>query len=142
MIDIDNRTDFRPDTAAVERIAADLTQKDIELVICDDEAIRELNRQHRGIDRATDVLSFPYEEMPMAPLGSVVISADRVRAGAGEHGHTAEEEFALLFLHGLLHLLGYDHETDDGEMRRKEQEIIEARGLPHSLIVRTEGEGK
>jgi probable rRNA maturation factor len=140
MIDMDNQTDFTPDLETVQRLMEALGAGDIERVICDDDAIRELNREHRGIDRPTDVLSFPYEPMPMAPIGSVVVSADHVREGARKFGHTEADEFALLFLHGLLHLLGYDHETDDGRMRHREKELIEAFGLPRSLIVRTEEE--
>ncbi len=138
MIELDNRTDLEIDLEHVQIMADTLTGRTIELIVCDDETIRELNREHRGIDRATDVLSFPYEEAPMMPLGSIVISADFVRKGAKEHGHGEADELTLLFLHGLLHLLGYDHETDTGQMRRKEKELIERFGLPQSLIVRTE----
>ncbi len=138
MIELDNRTDLEIDLEHVQIMADTLTGRTIELIVCDDETIRELNREHRGIDRATDVLSFPYEEAPMMPLGSIVISADFVRKGAKVHGHGEADELTLLFLHGLLHLLGYDHETDTGQMRRKEKELIERFGLPQSLIVRTE----
>ena len=140
MIDLDNQTDFQPDFTAAEAIADLLGAGDMELILCDDATIRDLNREYRGIDKATDVLSFPYEPMPMAPIGSIVISADHVRNGAEAYGHSRNDEFALLFLHGVLHLLGYDHEIDGGEMRRKEEEVITALGLPQSLIVRTEGE--
>jgi probable rRNA maturation factor len=138
MIDIDNQTDFTPDLTIIEAITDALGAGDTELLVCDDAAIRALNREHRHIDKATDVLSFPYEPMPMAPIGSIVISADHVKNGALLFGHDPDAEFALLYLHGLLHLLGYDHETDAGEMRRKEEEIIESLSLPKSLIVRTE----
>lgn len=138
MIDTENRTDFKPDMAAVENMAAEMSDREIELVICGDDDIRDLNRQYRQIDSATDVLSFPYEPSPMAPLGSIVISADFVHRGAEKFGHSSDEEFTLLFLHGLLHLLGFDHETDDGEMRAKEEEIIRKFGLSESLIVRIE----
>ena len=140
MIDIDNQTDFQPDFALLDAIADTLKAGETELVICDDETIRTLNREHRGIDKATDVLSFPYEPMPMAPIGSIVISADHVRSGAARFGHSEAEECALLFLHGLLHLQGFDHEVDDGEMRAEEEAIITELGLPSSLIVRTEDE--
>jgi len=138
MIDIDNQTDFHPDMSLLEAIAATLGAGDMELIFCDDAAIRELNRDHRGIDKATDVLSFPYAPMPMAPIGSIVISADHVRSGAERFGHSETDECALLFLHGVLHLLGYDHETDSGEMRREEEAVIGRLGLPESLIVRSE----
>ena len=140
MIELDNRTDLEINLENAVKMAEELTDRPIELIVCDDEAIRELNREHRHIDKATDVLSFPYEEAPMMPLGSIVISAGFVQKGSKAHGHTADDEFTLLFLHGLLHLLGYDHETDSGEMRQKEREMIEKYGLPQSLIVRTEKE--
>ena len=138
MIELDNQTETPIDTAPLERIAAALTEREIELILTDDETMRTINREQRGIDKTTDVLSFPFEPMPMAPLGSMVISMDRVRSVAAELGHSEAEETALLFIHGLLHLLGYDHECDDGEMREKERELIESFGLPKSLIVRTE----
>ena len=72
------------------------------------------------------------------PLGSIVISIDTAKKEAEEFGHSIEDEIKLLFIHGLLHLLGYDHEIDNGEMRAKEAEIIEKFNLPKSLIVRNE----
>ncbi len=71
-------------------------------------------------------------------LGSVVINLDLVELKAAQLGHGRDDETALLFTHGLLHVLGYDHESDDGQMRAKECEIIEKFRLPKSLIVRTE----
>jgi len=141
MIDYDNTTDFPLDTELLERIVTHLDAGDIELVVTDDDTIRTLNREHRGIDKPTDVLSFPYEPMPMAPIGSVVVNADRVSKVARELKHDDMQEFALLFIHGMLHLLGYDHETDDGEMRAEEARLIALFDLPASLIVRTEKEG-
>jgi probable rRNA maturation factor len=140
MILLDNQTDTAIETAHLEPIAEALTDREIEVILTDDAAIRELNREHRGKDKATDVLSFPLEgDLPGQPLGSLVISLDHVTQKAKELGHTPEEELALLFIHGLLHLLGYDHETDRGEMRAREAELIRRFGLPESLIVRTEG---
>ena len=139
MIEIDNRTKQRFDTSIIEKIATFLTPGDIELILTDNTHIQELNKLHRGIDKPTDVLSFPLAETPGAPLGSIVISVDKVNEAAEYYGHTPDEELALLFAHGLLHLLGYDHECDSGEMRTKEEEIIKRFGLPKSLIVRTEG---
>ena len=139
MIELDNRSDLHPDIEALEAIARRLNDRELELILCHDEAIRELNREYRGKDTPTDVLSFPLEEeIPGLPLGSLVISVDRVRAKAAELGHDPQEELTLLFIHGLLHLLGYDHESDHGEMRAKETELIRELGLPESLIVRTE----
>ncbi len=140
MITVDNQTDTPIETGHLNPIAETLTAREIELTLCDDAAIRALNREYRNIDKATDVLSFPLEgDLPGLPLGSLVISLDHVHAGAEELGHSPEEELALLFIHGLLHLLGYDHETDRGEMRSEEARLIREFGLPESLIVRTEG---
>jgi probable rRNA maturation factor len=140
MIDIDNQTSYEVKTKLLEQIAASLTDKEIELIITDNETIAQINAEYRNIDKATDVLSFPYDaDMPMAPLGSIVISYDFVKEKAVEFGHSKDDEFALLFIHGLLHILGYDHEVDSGEMRQKEEQIIKDFNLPKSLIVRTEG---
>lgn len=125
-----------------EQIAEKLTDKDIELVIVDENAMREINKAQRGIDKPTDVLSFALECVPNATnllLGSVVINANAVKTESKARGHSEEAEFALLFLHALLHLLGYDHENDEGQMREKERQIIEEFNLPQSLIVRNEG---
>jgi probable rRNA maturation factor len=139
MISIDNTTDCTLDTPMLEAIADALTQREIELVICDDATIAELNRTHRQIDAPTDVLSFPLAgEHDHMPLGTVVIACDHARRKADELGHTPDAEIALLFIHGLLHLLGYDHETDTGQMREREHALIRMFELPESLIVRTE----
>ena len=82
-----------------------------------DKKIRELNRQFRGIDKATDVLSFPSDG---PDLGDIAVSVDTAAAQAKENGLKFDEEIAQLILHGLLHLSGYDHETDNGEMNRLE----------------------
>lgn len=139
MIEIDNRTSLKIDTPLLHKISDHLTDKDVELLITTEEEIQSINKEYRNIDKATDVLSFPYENMPMAPLGSIVISAPHVTQKAQELGHTEQDEFLLLYIHGLLHILGYDHETDDGQMRQKESELIEKFNLPQSLIVRTQG---
>jgi probable rRNA maturation factor len=138
-INVDNRTNFPVPVERFEAIARGLTQREIEVIVCDDKTIRELNAHYRGIDKATDVLSFPLDgAFPSQPLGSIVMSADRIRQIAQELGHSEEEESLLLFIHGILHLLGYDHEEDDGEMRELEERIIREHQLPESLIVRTE----
>lgn len=138
MIDLDNRTQTELPTDMIERITKTLTDQPLELIICDNQEIQTLNKNFRNSDNPTDVLSFPYEPMPMAPLGSIIISIDFVQQGAQTHHHSEADEFVLLFLHGLLHLLGFDHEKDDGEMRAKEMEIITAFDLPRSLIVRND----
>ncbi|MFA5453800.1 MAG: rRNA maturation RNase YbeY [Sulfurimonas sp.] len=139
MIELDNRTPLQLNTDIIDAIAHSLAKKEIELIITDADEMREINKTHRNIDKATDVLSFPYEEMPMSPLGSIVICSSHVEEKANEFGHTQSDEFALLFIHGLLHLLGYDHEIDDGEMREEEARLIKKFNLPQSLIIRTEG---
>jgi probable rRNA maturation factor len=139
MIDIDNHTDYKIDEDFLNSILTSLSTKEIELIITSNDTIQKINKEYRNIDKATDVLSFPYEDMPMAPLGSIVISLDYVIEKAQELGHEKDAEFSLLFIHGLLHLLGYDHEVDNGEMRQKEEELIKKFNLPKSLIVRTEG---
>lgn len=139
MIELDNRTLLEINTDTIDAITDSLTKKDIELIITNSHEMREINKTHRNIDKDTDVLSFPYEDMPMSPLGSIVISSFYVEEKAKEFGHTIDDEFVLLFIHGLLHLLGYDHEVDNGEMREKEAQLIKKFNLPQSLIVRTEG---
>ena len=201
----------QPYPEILDAIAAELGGGSVELIFVRDEEMRQLNVQTRGIDKTTDVLSFPldpaafagfgedlseensaYEnsgdknpyaanpasentsaansasensntinsknsegENPndenlknenfdggnFAPalLGSVVINLDLVELKAAQLGHGRDDETALLFTHGMLHVLGYDHESDDGQMRAKECEIIKKFRLPKSLIVRTEG---
>jgi probable rRNA maturation factor len=85
-----------------------------------DRKIRELNRQFRGVDKATDVLSFPAGGPDDSELGDVAVSVDTAAIQAKENGLKLDEEIAQLILHGLLHLSGYDHETDNGEMNRLE----------------------
>ena len=139
MIELDNRSTLLVDEHFLNKITASLTDKEIELIITNNQEIQEINLTHRDMNKPTDVLSFPYEEMPMSPLGSIVISENFVKEKAKELHHTTDDEMALLYIHGLLHLLGYDHEVDSGEMRSKEKELIEAFTLPNSLIVRTQG---
>lgn len=201
----------QPYPEILDAIAAELGGGSVELIFVRGEDMRQLNAQTRGIDKATDVLSFPLDpaaftgfgedfseensanensgdkilntanstnentdaanfasknsntinsensegESPNdknlknenfdggnfipALLGSVVINLDLVELKAAQLGHGRDDETALLFTHGLLHVLGYDHESDDGQMRAKECEIIEKFRLPKSLIVRTEG---
>ena len=144
IIELDNQTALDVDIDALEKIAQSLTNREIELVITDNDSIRELNREYREKNKPTDVLSFPLET-PFTeqsvfdiPLGTIVISADFVKEKAEIYDHTEQDELKLLFIHGLLHLLGYDHETDEGEMRQKERELIESFGLPSSLIIQND----
>lgn len=123
------------------------TKAEISLMFVDDEEIRELNREHRSIDRATDVLSFPlleYDEegnileeyMDFNPdgemlLGDIVISLERAAAQAEEYGHSFEREIGFLTIHSMLHLFGYDHETPDEEeeMFGYQEDILKGMGL-------------
>lgn len=116
---------------------------EVSVTFTDNEKIRELNRKFRGIDRATDVLSFPLfdfegetDEPPvdelMGMLGDIVISLEQAKKQAEEYGHSFEREAAFLTVHSMLHLLGYDHETskeDEADMRRRQSEILERMGL-------------
>jgi len=146
MIDLDNQTTLAVDIEALEKIAETLSSKEVELIITDDATMQELNAEYRGKNSTTDVLSFPMEA-PFTeqsifgmPLGSIIIAESFVREKAAEFGHSIQDELSLLFIHGMLHLLGFDHETDEGEMRIREKELIEQFDLPKSLIVRTEEE--
>jgi len=139
MLDIQNHTKFEFDDKILQKIAQKYSSKDIELLIIEDADMRELNKNSRGIDKSTDVLSFPLEHMEHTPLGSIVINIDKINEVSLRLSHSRDEELTLLFIHGLLHLLGYDHEIDNGEMREKEEEIIQEFNLPKSLIVRIEG---
>ena len=201
----------QPYPEILDAIAAELGGGSVELIFVRGEEMRQLNAQTRGIDKTTDVLSFPLDPAAFAGfsedlgeensahensgdkilntanpaskntivansasensntinsensegksssdenlknenfgggnfapvlLGSVVINLDLVELKATQLGHGRDNETALLFTHGMLHVLGYDHESDSGQMRAKECEIIEKFGLPKSLIVRTEG---
>lgn len=124
----------------LDKIAMYLTPADIELEFVDNEQMRKINFLQRGIDKTTDVLSFPLEPILHFPIGSIVINLNMSEQMAKTLNHSQDEETALLFTHGLLHILGYDHEKDNGEMRIKEIEVIKHFNLPKSLIVRNEEE--
>nr|WP_315084276.1 rRNA maturation RNase YbeY [uncultured Campylobacter sp.] len=200
----------QPYPEILDAIAAELGGGSVELIFVRGKEMRQLNAQTRGIDKTTDVLSFPLDPAAFAGfagdlseensahenngakilnaansasentsaansasknfntinsensegesssdknlknenfdggnfapalLGSVVINLDLVELKAAQLGHGRDDETALLFTHGMLHVLGYDHESDDGQMRAKECEIIEKFRLPKSLIVRTD----
>ncbi len=115
---------------------------EISVTFTDNEGIRKLNNEFRGLDKPTDVLSFPltnYEaiDTPLADelcgsLGDVVLSLERAKEQAEEYGHSFEREIAFLTVHSMLHLLGYDHETgkkDELDMRRRQSEILKKMGL-------------
>jgi len=106
----------------------------ITIAIVSDARVRALNRKFRKKDTATDVLSFPAEEP--GHLGDVVISAGVAARQARAAGHSLATELRVLALHGLLHLLGYDHERDDGQMARLERRLRRMGGLREGLIER------
>jgi probable rRNA maturation factor len=138
-IEVDN-LDFDIDLEFLENIVKEYSSKDIELSIVDNKAIHQINRDFRDIDKPTDVLSFPLDSDNLdtlgIPLGSIVVSNDFIKSGAKEYGSSLEDEFKLLFIHGLLHLVGFDHEVDSGQMREEEIKLITKYSLPKSLIVR------
>ena len=144
MLTIENLTDYSVPIKLLENIANSLTSREIDLTLCYNNTIQAYNKEHRQKNQPTDVLSFPIENDSIIaedfalPLGSIVISVDYVIQKAEAFEHSNDDELALLFIHGMLHILGYDHECDNGEMREKEAQIIKGFGLPKSLIVRTE----
>lgn len=138
MILLDNQHKFKLDLEKLENIAKTQTKKDIELLLVNEKAMQKLNKTYRNQNYPTDVLSFPLSDMPHTPLGTIIINIDMAKTISTELKHSQHDEISLLFIHGLLHLLGYDHEQDSGEMREKEKYLIEKFSLPKSLIVRSE----
>ena len=126
--------------AQIERFTRTL-QKEVakgrtfDTLIAGDAELRRLNRDFRGKDYPTDVLSFPAAPAG-AFLGDIAISLGRARAQAREFGHTIEQEVQILMLHGVLHLCGHDHESDSGAMARAEKRWRAKLGLPNGLIER------
>ncbi len=110
--------------------------REFHCLLTDDKELRRLNREFLARDYATDVLSFP-SATDEPGLGEMAISVDRAREQASQLGHGIETEIRILMLHGLLHLLGMDHEADRGKMRRSETNWRKKLGLPAGLIERT-----
>lgn len=143
MIFFDNRTDFEIGgniLALLESIACSVTNRDIEFLLVSDDEICALNAEFLGKDYATDVLSFPLDlsetDSMHLPLGSIVISLEMAQSVADLQNHSLQSELAILFTHGLLHLLGYDHESDSGEHRVRERKILARFGIETTLISR------
>jgi probable rRNA maturation factor len=115
-------------------------QGEVNVRITSNRELRELNRLFRRKDKPTDVLSFPSAVPEVA--GDIAISAEIAAANAADIGHSTETELKVLILHGLLHLAGYDHETDNGEMQVRETKLRQQLGLPTGLIERTHSRDK
>jgi probable rRNA maturation factor len=150
MIDVQVNPPFEQavDAALIERAVAAVLEAErvegeveVSVLVADDATLHQLNRDYRGVDAPTDVLSFGDDEgdsafvaAPGAPryLGDIAISYERVLAQAAEYGHSAERELAYLAAHGALHLLGYDHELgpqDAAAMREREEAAMVRLGL-------------
>ena len=115
----------------------------VTVLLTTDAAIRDLNRRFRGKDQATDVLSFPSTNVISGPekiAGDLAVSVETARRQAAEQDHSLGVEIRILMLHGLLHLAGYDHETDAGEMEKRERTLRARLGLPSGLIERAGSE--
>ena len=126
-------------------------EAEVGLLLVSPEAIQAMNREHRQIDRPTDVLSFPmaaygspgdFEALALdgdnfnpdtgeAMLGDIVLNVEQVGEQARQYGHSEEREYALLILHSMLHLFGYDHETEEeaAQMEKKQKEILDGMGI-------------
>jgi len=138
-------------TTWLARVAPAGARGAVSIALVSDARVRSLNKQYRGHDYATDVLSFPAESSspPQIPrtksssaqsvLGDIVIARGVMRRQARAARHSELTELRLLSLHGLLHLLGYDHETDGGRMRRVERRLRRKGGLAEGLIERAAG---
>jgi probable rRNA maturation factor len=110
---------------------------EVTVLLTTDAAIRKLNRQFRGQNKATDVLSFPAEGIGAEEMaGDLAVSVPTALRQAIEQGHSLSTEIKVLILHGLLHLAGCDHEADEGQMARREGRLRERLGLPQGLIER------
>jgi len=107
----------------------------VTVLLTTDAAIKKLNRQFRGKNTATDVLSFPASGLG-GMAGDLAISVTTALGQAAEQGHSLSTEIKVLVLHGLLHLAGFDHEVDDGKMARRERALRAKLGLPSGLIER------
>jgi probable rRNA maturation factor len=109
----------------------------VTILLTTDTTMRDLNRRFRGQDKPTDVLSFPADTLVQdKEKGDLAISVDAARRQASDQGHSLTAELEILLLHGLLHLAGYDHESDEGRMDHRERLLRQRLGLPVGLIER------
>lgn len=108
---------------------------EVNLTVCNNNNIKELNKEHRGIDSSTDVLSFPFYDFDTPEvttlLGDIVISIDKAKEQAETYGHSLKRELCFLAAHSALHLLGYDHENDKEreEMENRQKELLNSLGI-------------
>ena len=135
-VDLDNRTAEAPDearlSALAEAVLAAQGVPDAEagILLVTPDGMQAINREHRGLDEVTDVLAFPIDEDDDLPdgvprmLGDVVVCLDEARLQAEELGEAPGRALAVLVVHGLLHLCGHDHETDDGEMLARQDVLL------------------
>ncbi len=128
--------------AAVAREYEDTSRFEVYITVCTADRIRELNAEYRGVDKVTDVLSFPMDDfdIPAGPreLGDIIVCLEKAKEQAAEYGHSLRRELCFLCVHSALHLLGYDHEN--GETERKEMEKLQDAILDQLGITREEKE--
>ena len=137
-----SRISRRVDREELREFLGELTRRvargrSLTCLIANDAEVRRLNRQFRGKNQTTDVLSFPPAN-PNGLAGDIAISIDRARIQAAKRGHSLSDELRVLMLHGALHLAGMDHESDSGEMARAESRWRKRLGLPDGLIERAQ----
>jgi probable rRNA maturation factor len=125
---------FRGLAPWLAKIAPARARGDLSVAVVSDRRMRALNRQFRGKDKVTDVLSFPSDDRGF--MGDIVIASGVAARQAKAAGHSVQTEIRVLALHGLLHLLGYDHERDGGKMARFEAKLRKKAGLKEGLIER------
>ena len=137
-IEINNLTDEKVDNSLIESVInatkdrLNIEESMVGIVLIDNERIHEINKQYRNVDRETDVISFAFLEdetdpiMEIDNLGEIYISLEKAHSQAIEYGHSFKRELAFLVVHGLLHLLGYDHmtESEEKEMFSLQEEIL------------------
>ena len=138
-ITITNETDEYVDKDLLNKVAdyamksEDVNNGVVNIIIVDNKKIREINKEYRKIDKETDVISFALEdddtfiELPIRVLGDIYISIDKVKVQASEYGHSEKREICFLVVHGILHLLGYDHmnASDEKVMFSKQEKILD-----------------
>jgi probable rRNA maturation factor len=146
---LNRQRQFRISGAAVSAFCADVlrslekTGPDLSVVFVNAREMRALNGNYRGRDYATDVLSFCYDDLRMEDppyLGEIIVAPEVAAHDAAQYGLSAEKELRKLLVHGILHLLGYDHETDKGQMNRLQARLLRRKMFsnPPSLLIEKE----